>query len=72
VGCGWCCLDNQCEESHNLHGYVKRCPELFFDRARAMYRCRLAAKAGFRALLLMGEGCCAPLNAWRENVRDRD
>lgn len=41
VGCGWCCLSDQCQVSHRLHGYLPRCPELFWDAARGRYLCLL-------------------------------
>jgi len=72
MGCGWCCLDAQCAESHILHGYLERCPELTWDEGLGLYRCRLAGIERFRKLLAMGEGCCAPLNPWRGDVRRRD
>jgi len=72
VGCGWCCLDAQCRESHILHGYRERCPELGWDDALLLYRCALSGQPRYRALLAMGEGCCAPLNPWRDAVRRRD
>ncbi|MDQ7833108.1 MAG: hypothetical protein RDU30_15370 [Desulfovibrionaceae bacterium] len=76
VGCGWCCLNDQCRESHILHGYQKRCPELYWDDAALRYACRLAADPvrgeEFRFLLAIGEGCCARFNTWREDVRNRD
>jgi len=72
VGCGWCCLTDQCAESRILHGYKQRCPELFWDAPLGIYRCRLSASPRMRELLAMGLGCCAPLNTWREDVRNRD
>ncbi|MHC1789679.1 MAG: hypothetical protein AB9867_09225 [Solidesulfovibrio sp.] len=40
------------------------------------YRCRLAEDPEhgerFRFLLGVGHGCCAPRNAWRDDVRRRD
>nr|WP_243359512.1 hypothetical protein [Fundidesulfovibrio terrae] len=71
VGCGWCCLTDQCRESHILHGYRERCPEVYWDAELSIYRCRLSVHARFRQALAMGEGCCAPLNGWREDVRNR-
>jgi len=75
VGCGWCCLADQCVESHILHGYIERCPELYWDDQPHRYLCRLAAHpdqaARFRFLLAMGEGCCARFNTWRCEVRNR-
>ena len=72
VGCGWCCLNDQCVESRILHGYKRRCPEIFWDEALKLYRCKLSGSQRMRLLLAMGEGCCAPLNSWRDDVRDRD
>ncbi|MFZ5426405.1 MAG: hypothetical protein ACOZEN_05495 [Thermodesulfobacteriota bacterium] len=72
VGCGWCCLTDQCVESRILHGYKERCPDLHWDEGLGLYRCGLSSNAGFRHLLSMGEGCCAPLNVWRKDVRNRD
>jgi len=43
VGCGWCCLSDQCLVSHHLHGYVARCPELVWDGALGRYLCQLMA-----------------------------
>ncbi|HEU6438113.1 MAG TPA: hypothetical protein VE028_11740 [Nitratidesulfovibrio sp.] len=45
VGCGWCCLSDQCQVSHRLHGYVPRCPELVWDAALGRYLCLLMAPA---------------------------
>ncbi|WP_223290319.1 hypothetical protein [Nitratidesulfovibrio sp. SRB-5] len=43
VGCGWCCLSDQCLVSHHLHGYLPRCPELLWDAALGRYLCLLMA-----------------------------
>ena len=72
VGCGWCCLDNPCQESHILHGYLKRCPDIVWNVAQGLYRCRLAQQAKYERLLSIGLGCCAPLNPWRQNVVNHD
>ncbi len=72
MGCGWCCLTDQCQESHILHGYRERCPEVYWDDGAGRYLCRLAGQTRFRELLGMGQGCCAPLNGWRADVRNRD
>jgi hypothetical protein len=76
VGCGWCCLDNQCETSHRLYGYRKRCPSLRFDETRGRYLCMLMldpvhAKESRRANF-ESQGCCNPLGEWRKDVRNRD
>ncbi|MFW5836956.1 MAG: hypothetical protein ACOCVM_03035 [Desulfovibrionaceae bacterium] len=76
IGCGWCCLDNPCEASHRLYGYLPRCPELFWSEESHRYLCALMLDeergAGFRYELMSGVGCCAPLNPFRQDVRNRD
>lgn len=76
VGCGWCCLTDQCGESHRIHGYVPRCPEVYWDEAVHKYLCKLMLDPErgeeFRKALHSGVGCCAPLNDWRDDVRNRD
>ena len=72
VGCGWCCLTDQCRESHILYGYQERCPDLVWDENALRYLCRRAADPAFRYRLGIGEGCCAPLLPWRKDVRNRD
>lgn len=76
VGCGWCCLTDQCEESHRKYGYMLRCPEVFWDQSVRRYNCRMmldpVSGAASRKALLQGKGCCAPLNPWRTDVRNRD
>lgn len=76
VGCGWCCISDQCRESHILHGYRKRCPELYWEASEARYKCRLAEDPEhgerYRFLLGVGQGCCARFNAWRGDVKNRD
>jgi len=69
-------LDTPCAESHRLHGYQPRCPELAWDPSAGRYVCLLmqdpARGPAFRASLGAGRGCCAPLNPWRKDVRNRD
>lgn len=75
VGCGWCCLHDQCGLSHRIHGYKRRCPELFWSSGQGRYLCRLADDSGnaeARRSLFIGQGCCARFNDWRGDVRDRD
>ncbi len=76
VGCGCCCLSDPCEVSHRLYGYMPRCPDLLWDEAASRYVCLLMRDpergAEVRAALGAGQGCCAPLNAWRADVRNRD
>ncbi|SDB33715.1 hypothetical protein SAMN05660653_01618 [Desulfonatronum thiosulfatophilum] len=76
VGCGWCCLTDQCMESHRKHGYMPRCPEVFWDPFQQRYQCSMMLDPvqglASRKALLQGKGCCAPLNPWRDDVRNRD
>lgn len=76
VGCGWCCLQDPCVESHIRYGYLPRCPDLYWHEASGCYRCRMAEDPvigeRIRRLLGVGDGCCAPLNSWRADVRDRE
>ncbi len=72
VGCGWCCLTDQCRDSHIRYGYLERCPDIYWDEAQGLYRCRLAHDPETRRNQAMGKGCCAPLNSWRKDVRNRD
>lgn len=76
VGCGWCCLTDPCEVSHRKYGYKRRCPELYWDRQAGRYLCALMDDPeegeAARRSLFQGQGCCAPLNPWRGNVRNRD
>ncbi|GAB7079237.1 hypothetical protein [Megalodesulfovibrio paquesii] len=75
VGCGWCCLDTPCEESHRRHGYLRRCPELLWDAEAGRYWCGLMqdrrTEDAAKAALAAGEGCCARHNPWRKDVRWR-
>jgi len=76
VGCGWCCLHDQCTDSLRRHGYLPRCPELFWSEEAGRYLCRTMLEgesgAGIRRNQHTGKGCCAPLNSWRQDVRNRD
>jgi hypothetical protein len=66
VGCGYCCIKVPCAQS--LHTWGKRdCPALVWNGKR--YICE---KAGQWSELYIGEGCCASLNTWRLDVRNRD
>lgn len=72
VGCGWCCLDNPCEVSHQAFGYTARCPALKWTGARYVCELVLRPVAGVDlSPLFVGQGCCARHNAWREDVKDR-
>lgn len=76
VGCGWCCLADQCEVSHRLHGYQARCPELYWSDTVGCYRCALMSHPQYGELARRschaGKGCCAPLNTWRKDIRKRE
>lgn len=76
TGCGWCCLTDPCEYSHRRYGYLRRCPDLSWDAAANRYLCKAMSDpergAQARYENFAGQGCCAPLNPWREDVRNRD
>lgn len=76
VGCGWCCLSDPCWVSHWRHGYTRRCPELYWDEELGRYMCAAMddPEEGdyARRKLYEGQGCCAPDNPFRDDVRNRD
>ncbi len=76
VGCGWCCETDPCSESHRRYGYQKRCPDLAWDDTLKRYICKLMLDPEYgeevRKSQHEGQGCYAPLNAWRDDVRNRD
>ncbi|MEF2145485.1 MAG: hypothetical protein V3573_08570 [Desulfovibrionaceae bacterium] len=76
MGCGWCCISDQCEVSHRKYGYMRRCPDLYWDETAKRYLCRTMSDPvqgeDARRQLFEGQGCCAPLTHWREDVRNRD
>jgi hypothetical protein len=76
VGCGWCCLTDQCMDSMRRHGYMRRCPDLLWDEQARRYVCRAMLEeiggAEIRRSQHTGKGCCAPLNTWRNDIRNRD
>jgi hypothetical protein len=63
-------------ESHRRYGYMPRCPDLRWDDAQGRYLCGLMldpeTASLFRRTQHEGQGCCAPLNGWRDDVRNRD
>jgi len=67
VGCGYCCITATCSIGLYLYGLNVRCPALKWNGKR--YLCELVDL--YKNALAIGEGCCAPLNTWRERVRDR-
>ncbi|MGE4290581.1 MAG: hypothetical protein AB7E32_00100 [Desulfovibrio sp.] len=75
-GCGWCCLHDQCELSHRLYGFRRRCPDIRWDEAQGRYLCALVLDPGHadeaRKALFLGQGCCNRFTSWREDVRNRD
>lgn len=75
VGCGWCCLSDPCNVSHELYGYQQRCPALVWSGPMNRYLCGLMIEGDEREersrALFRGEGCCARHNPWRDDVRER-
>jgi hypothetical protein len=75
VGCGFCCLKTPCGASLRIHGTTDVCPELNWNGSR--YECKLMTRPGqigerYRKELYAGAGCCAGLNSWRKEVKERD
>lgn len=58
-----------------MHGFMRRCPELIWDETTGRYMCLLMLDPehgdAHRLEIGAGEGCCAPLNSWRKDVRHR-
>jgi hypothetical protein len=67
VGCGYCCITAMCSIGLHVFGKVGKCPALTWNGHR--YICEIADL--FVNALNIGKGCCAPLNTWRERVRER-
>jgi hypothetical protein len=63
-------------ESHRKYGYMRRCPDLFWDEEAGRYLCGLMLAPETAEQVKQsqhaGQGCYAPLNSWREEVRNRD
>lgn len=68
VGCGYCCLESPCALSMGIYGLRDKCPALFWNGEK--YRCKLAEE--FNSRLYIGDGCCSPLNTWRQDVKRRE
>lgn len=75
VGCGFCCIKAPCAAAVRVYAIRQgRCPGLVWDTTR--YRCalmQLQGQAGddYRRELAAGVGCCAGLNTWRQEVKER-
>ena len=58
------------------HGYLPHCPDLLWNDEQGRYLCRAMLEGESRVDVRYnqhaGKGCCAPLNAWRQDVRNRD
>jgi hypothetical protein len=67
VGCGYCCITARCSIGLFLFGQEGRCPALKWNGNR--YMCDLVDL--YKNALNIDRGCCAPLNTWREKVRER-
>ncbi len=75
-GCGYCCLKTQCDVSRRLYKTVEVCPQLRWDKLKERYVCDLMLISGllgegYRKELHAGAGCCASLNSWRRDVKER-
>ena len=69
VGCGFCCLMEQCIVSQRLHGKLNQCPELIFKDGR--HWCDLVEKRPNLVKDMIGIGCGAHWNLFRKNVKKR-
>ncbi len=69
VGCSYCCIEMPCFWSMTALGTKIGgvCLALFWDEDK--YRCRAADT--HKVSLCIGEGCCSPLNTWRQDVKKR-
>jgi hypothetical protein len=73
VGCGFCCLQAMCSIGINVYGRAKYpCPYLIWSKKDNRYWCRLALNDVLYAdMIHADQGCCSPLNTWRNDVRER-
>ena len=77
VGCGYCCIKTPCDVSRRLYGGgITECPQLTWEEDDNRYSCGLMriygdVGRGYRKELYAGEGCCASLNSWRNDVQRR-
>ena len=55
---------------------MRRCPDLFWDDALGCYRCAMADDPEWGPFVRRGQDmdgtCCAPLNPYRDDVKNRD
>ena len=58
------------------YGYMPRCPDLLWSNEQRRYLCRAMLEGESQDTVRFnqhtGKGCCAPLNSWRQDVRNRD
>ena len=74
VGCGYCCKQSMCMQGIMHTGKLLReCPLLVWSDTDQRYYCKEAlVDAEFGERILVGAGCCSPLNTWRKEVKQRD
>ena len=71
IGSGFCCMMEQCRASVEIHGEIDEiCPELIFKDGR--YWCNLILEDDKLVKDMAGQGCGAPWNRWRKDVKKRD
>jgi hypothetical protein len=76
VGCGFCCIKSKCAAGQRLYKSSDICNALIWSEKENRYHCDLMQLPGilgetYREELYAGEGCCAGLNSWRQNVIKR-
>lgn len=70
IGSGFCCFMERCYASQLEYGEeIDDCPDLVFKDNR--YWCDMMNKKPSSVKHMMGEGCGAPWNKWRESVKKR-
>lgn len=68
IGCGFCCIEMPCFSVMEIHGPVRKCPELVWNGE--CYLCRIIEYRREREVVT--EFCCYPSNVWRLDVKQRE
>ena len=71
VGCGYCCQVPCWTSVHYYGRHVNQygCPALSWNNKDGRHYCDLAVHP--QVNIMIGVGCCSPLNSWRKEVKDR-
>ena len=73
IGCGHCCIKSPCSYELMKHGDRDEiCPELIWSVEDNRYICKaILNNPKVARALYAGEGCCANMNSWRWDVKER-